>query len=108
VKNALITLAAVALTAALAAGCSAEDTQQRAARQAAEHHVRNQSEYTGEAYCTDSASTGWFAKRFTEEYVCAVRRDEGDCDWFLVRFDERRGRVTVVLDERAAGCVLPV
>jgi hypothetical protein len=87
--------------------CTAEDPQQRAARQAAERYVRDRAGYTGDARCTDSARTGWFAKRFTHEYVCAARRDSGDCDWFLVRFDEAR-RVTVSLDRRLAGCVLPV
>jgi hypothetical protein len=100
-------LAAALLVAVLAAGCQAEDTQQRAARQVAEKHARGVSGYTGEAHCTDSARTGWFAKRFTEVYVCAARRADGDCDWLLVRFDADR-RVRVSLDRREAGCVLPV
>jgi hypothetical protein len=101
-------LAACTIAAAVVAtGCSAEDPQQRAARQAAEKHARSLSGYTGEAHCTDSARTGWFAKRFTQEYVCAACRNDGDCDWLLVRFTEQR-RVEVLLDARAAGCILPV
>jgi hypothetical protein len=94
------------VVAALAAGCSPEDPQQRAARQAAEKHARGSGGYTGEARCTDSARTGWFAKRFTVEYVCAARRRDGDCDWLVVRFDPDR-RVRVRLEQRSAGCTLP-
>jgi hypothetical protein len=100
-------LALVSLLAFGAAGCAPEDPQQRAARQAAQGFVRGAPGYTGEAHCTDSARTGWFAKRFTEVYVCAVRRDGGGCDWLAVRFDPRTRRVSVRLHQRDAGCILP-
>jgi hypothetical protein len=100
-------LAFALLVAVLAAGCNPEDPQQRAARQAAEKHARESDGYTGDAHCSDSARTGWFAKRFTEEYVCAARRSDGDCDWLVVRFDADR-RVRVRLEQRSAGCTLPV
>jgi hypothetical protein len=99
-------LALALLVAVLAAGCNPEDPQQRAARQAAEKHARESHVYTGDAHCSDSARTGWFAKRFTEEYVCAARRADGDCDWLIVRFDPDR-RVRVRLEQRRAGCTLP-
>jgi hypothetical protein len=100
-------LALLSLLAVVTAGCAPEDPQQRAARQAAERFVRDDSAYTGEAHCTDSARTGWFAKRFTEAYVCAARRDGGGCDWLAVRFDPQTRRVSVQLQQRDAGCILP-
>ena len=48
----------------------------------------------------------FFVDQETNEFTCAVRRLEGGCDWFVVRIDRERQRVTVALDERDAGCVL--
>jgi hypothetical protein len=58
-----------------------------------------------DVHCTDARGV-WFVDEETDEFTCAVRRTEGGCDWFAVRVDRERQRVTVTLDERNAGCVL--
>ena len=56
-------------------------------------------------HCTEAHGI-WFKEEETNEFTCAVRVIEGGCDWFVVRVDRERQRVTVALDERDAGCVL--
>jgi hypothetical protein len=58
-----------------------------------------------DVHCTDARGV-WFVDQETDQFTCAVRRTEGGCDWFAVRVDRERQRVTVALDERDAGCVL--
>jgi hypothetical protein len=55
--------------------------------------------------CTDAASS-WFREVETDDYTCAVRRRDGDCDWFDVRVDRERRLVDVRLAERRAGCTV--
>jgi hypothetical protein len=72
-------------------------------------HVRaraDASRYDDEdVHCTGAHGV-WFREEETDEFTCAVRLNEGGCDWFVVRVDRERQRATVVLDERDAGCVL--
>ena len=56
-------------------------------------------------HCTKARGV-WFKAEETNEFTCAVRLIEGGCDWFVVRVDRERERVTVALDERDGGCVL--
>ena len=91
------------------AGCGAEDAQQQSAREEAQAYVTSRPDAVrydvAEAHCTNSARAGWLKIVETETFVCAVRREEGGCDWFRVELG-RRG-TTVRLAERDAGCVLP-
>ena len=90
----------------VAAGCAAEDEQQASAREEVEAHVRTLAEYDADdVQCTDAAKT-WSVEQETHEFTCAVGRVEGGCDWFAVRVDRERQRVTVRLAERDAGCSL--
>ncbi len=99
-------VAALAALALVAAGCAAEDPQQRDAREEVEQHVRPLSEYdAGDVQCTDAAKT-WFKQQETNEFTCAVRRVAGGCDWFAVLVDREHRRVTVRLAQRDAGCSL--
>jgi hypothetical protein len=92
----------------LLAGCG-EDAQQRAAREEAQAYVHSRPDAAAydvaEAHCTNSARAGWLKVVETKTFVCAVRRDEGGCDWF--RVDLGRSSTTVRLADRDAGCVLP-
>ena len=96
------------LSLVLLAGCG-EDAQQRAAREEAQAYVEASPDAAAydvaEAHCTNSARTGWLKIVETETFVCAVRREEGGCDWF--RVDLGRSSTTVRLADRDAGCVLP-
>ena len=42
-----------------------------------------------DVHCTGAAST-WFREVETDEFTCAVRREEGGCDWFDVDVDRER------------------
>jgi hypothetical protein len=96
---------ACALLAAIAlAGCTAELPEQQAARQAVEAHLLGLSGYDGEVHCTRNPRP-WFVQRAATAYICAARRDDGDCDWFRVTAQET---VSVRLDQERGGCVLPV
>jgi hypothetical protein len=104
-------LSASALTALalVAAGCTAEDAQQEAAREEVQAHVRSlgpSSAYEADdVHCTDAAGI-WFSEAETDEFVCAVRLVVGGCDWFGVHVDREHGRATVRLAQRDAGCTL--
>ena len=50
-------------------------------------------------------SGAWFVERETDEFICAAKRRDGDCDWFQATL--KNAGWEVVLDEREAGCVLP-
>jgi hypothetical protein len=100
----------VALLAALAlTGCSVEDAQQEAAREEVQAHVRDRADASryddGDVDCTDAAKT-YFREEETNEFTCAVRVDEGGCDWFAVEVDRKQRRVFVRLEQRDAGCTL--
>ena len=106
-------LAAAVVLAALVSmlvGCSVESLEQRRAREAAQEHVRGlprAGEYDpGDTHCTDSATLGWFVEQETAVFVCAVRKRGDGCDWFRVSLGNVG--VTVALEARNAGCVLPV
>lgn len=58
-----------------------------------------------DVHCTGAAST-WFREVETDQFTCAVRREEGGCDWFDVAVDRERGTVLVRLAQRDAGCTL--
>jgi hypothetical protein len=95
--------------ALVAVGCAPEDTQQEAAREEVEAHVRALGPTSGyddeDIHCTDAHGV-WFREEETDEFTCAVHRIEGGCDWFAVRVDREGQRVTVALSERGAGCVV--
>ena len=97
------------MLALVAAGCAFEDAQQEAAREEVQAHVRALGPGSGydaeDVHCTGAAST-WFREVETDQFTCAVRLVEGGCDWFDVDVDRERGRVTVELAERDAGCTL--
>jgi hypothetical protein len=95
------------VVAALGAGCAPEDVQQETAREGVEAHVEGVALYDGEVHCTDAAKVGYFVEAETNVFLCAARRRDGDCDWF--RADLEDGRLLGVrLDQRRAGCVLPI
>lgn len=54
--------------------------------------------------CTDDPAP-WFVARPANVFICAVRRTDGDCDWY--RVDVASGVPQVALDRRRAGCILP-
>ena len=92
----------------VASGCSPEDAQQEAAREEVQEHLRT---LDGDRYVTDDvncteAASSWFRELETDEFVCAVRRGDGDCDWFEVHVDRERRSVDVRLAERRAGCTV--
>ena len=58
-----------------------------------------------DVHCTDAASS-WFREVETDDFTCAVRRSDGDCDWFEVRVDRERRAVDVRLAQRRAGCTV--
>jgi hypothetical protein len=95
--------------ALVAAGCGFEDAQQEAAREEVQAHVRALGADAGydadDVHCTGAAST-WYREVETNEFTCAVRREDGGCDWFDVGIDRERRKVTVRLAQRDAGCTL--
>ena len=85
------------------AGC-APGGQAGEAESAVERHVRGLEGYdAGDVSCTPSPRLG--AQR-VDLTICAVRRDDGRCDWFQVEFLSG-DRTRVTLRDRDAGCVLP-
>ena len=98
VAGAAATLAAIAL-----AGCTAALPEQQAARDAVETHLLGLTGYDGDVHCTRNPRP-WFVERAASVYLCAARRDDGDCDWFRVTVDRT---VAVRLDQERGGCVLP-
>ena len=103
---------AAALAALALAGCAAEDAQQEAAREEVQKHVRARADASryddADVRCTDAAKT-YFREEETSEFTCTVRLVEGGgCDWFEVRVDRERRRVGVRLEQRDAGCTLPL
>ena len=101
--------AGLAALALVAAGCGFEDTQQEAAREEVQAHVRALGAGSGydaeDVHCTEAASP-WFREVETDLFTCAVRRDEGGCDWFNVEVDREHDKVGIRLAERDAGCTL--
>ncbi len=97
---ALLSLAALALV-----GCTAERPEQQAARQAVEAHLVAVAGYEDHIRCTRNPRP-WFVEQSTTMFICAARRDDGDCDWFRVTAEG--GAVTVALDRERGGCILPV
>ena len=86
-----------------------EDPQQEAAREEVQAHVRALGADAGydadDVHCTGAASP-WFRPVETDQFTCAVRREDGGCDWFGVAVDRERSKVLVRLAERDAGCTL--
>ena len=99
-----------ALLALVLAGCG-EDAQQEAAREEVQAHVvalGPESGYTtADTHCTKAAGVWLGGRRETSSFVCAVRREQGGCDWFTVVIDRSRADVDVQLRDTDAGCVLP-
>jgi hypothetical protein len=87
------------------AGCSAERPEQQAARQTVEAHLAGTAGYDGHVRCTRNPRP-WFIEQPATVYICAARRDDGDCDWYRVTVGD--GRVEVTSDRERGGCVLPV
>jgi hypothetical protein len=89
------------------AGCG-EDAQQQAAREATQQYLAASAAAgvydLAETHCTDSART-FLRIEETSVFICAVRRTDGDCDWF--RAEAKAGGGHIRLMERNAGCVLP-
>ena len=94
-----------AALALVATGCG-EDVQQRASRVLLEQHLADDPRYAGDAHCTDAAKDGWVARRRTEDFVCAIRRAGGGCDWWRVTL-LAADRARFAIDRRDAGCILP-
>ena len=89
------------------AGC-AEDSQQQAAREATQDYVGASAAAgiydVSETHCTDSART-FLRIEETSVFICAVRRVDGNCDWF--RVEAAVGAPRIRLTQRSAGCTLP-
>ncbi len=103
--------AVVALAAALlvlaAVGCAPEDPTQRAVRERVEAHVAGLDGYdASRTHCTRTPSP-WLVERPTRVYLCAARRDDGDCDWFEATI-EGPDELRITLDRTRGGCILPV
>jgi hypothetical protein len=96
---------ALLLLTAVAGG---EDAQQQAAREATQRHLRATAAagryVVADTHCTDSARTFLRIEK-TDVFICAVRRVDGDCDWF--RLEAAPGGPRIRLEMRRAGCVLP-
>jgi hypothetical protein len=94
------------LTILISTGCSAEDPTQRFVRERVDAYVAALGGYPGErSHCTRTPRP-WFVEQATNVYICAVPRDDGDCDWFTARFTEldvKIQRTTI-----RGGCVLPI
>jgi hypothetical protein len=96
----------VGLLALVGAGCSGEDQTQQAVRERVDAHVAALGGYPDErSHCTRTPRP-WLVPQAASVYLCAVPRDDGDCDLFTARVDELG--VKVELRDERAGCVLPV
>ena len=96
----------VVLSAIIVAGCSAEDPTQRFVRERVDLHVAALGGYPSKrSHCTRTPRP-WFVERNTNVYICAVPRDDGDCDWFTARLTELD--VKIELTTVRGGCVLPI
>jgi hypothetical protein len=92
--------------ALVAAGCSTEGPEQLAARAVVERHVLPLAGYDPDRIRCTGNPRPWFIEQAATVYLCAVGRDDGDCDWFRVTVSN--GDAEVELDRPRAGCVLPV
>jgi hypothetical protein len=101
----LLVVVALAVLALLAAGCG-EDVQQQAARELLQAHLRGDSRYEGDAHCTDSAKDVGLVVRRTVDFVCAVRRADGGCDWWRVSLIGPTS-ARFAFSREHAGCTLP-
>jgi hypothetical protein len=86
-------------------GCNAERPEQAAARQAVEAHLTGLRGYEGTVRCTRNPRP-WFVSQQATVFICAARREDGDCDWF--RVTARAPSLRVALDRERGGCVLPL
>jgi hypothetical protein len=100
-------LALVALVplALVVTACAGERPEQQAARAVVARHVVGLEGYDADDIRCTGNPRPWFVEQSTSVYICAVARDDGDCDWFRVTV--RDGNPEVTLDTRRAGCVLP-
>ena len=105
--RALAALTLLIVVGSLSAGCRPEDDQQRAARIAAESWASQRPDYNGEAHCTDAAAQGYIIPIFTEQFLCAVERGNGDCDWVAVGFRQGSPLAKIELYRERGGCTLP-
>ena len=95
----------VSVLALMLAGCTAERPEQQAARQVVEAYLVDRPGYDGTVHCTRNPRP-WFVGQEASVFICAARRDDGDCDWFRVTAEG--GSRRAALDRRRGGCVLPL
>lgn len=103
-----LAIAGTGILCALAvAGCG-EDVQQRAARELLQRHLVADSRYDlGQAHCTRAARNAYVVQVRTFDFICAVRRATGGCDWWRVDLvSATRGRFALYRSD--AGCTLPL
>jgi hypothetical protein len=98
-------LVGCALVLLALAGCTAERPEQEAAREQVEIHLATRDGYDGTVHCTRNPRP-WFVGQDATVFICAARRNDGDCDWF--RVDVGNGVPRVRLERERAGCVLPL
>jgi len=91
--------------ALVASGCAGERPEQQAARAVVVRHVLALDGYDADDIRCTGNPRPWFVEQATNVYICAVARDDGDCDWFRVTV--RDGDAEVTLEARRGGCVLP-
>jgi hypothetical protein len=104
VAGARLVCAALPLALVLG-GCTAERPEQEAARGVVEAHLVGKAGYDGTVRCTRNPRP-WFVEQESSVFICAARRDDGDCDWFRVVSGDAVPRVA--LDRERGGCVLPL
>jgi hypothetical protein len=97
-------LAFAILAVLVLTGCGAGSTREQAARQAVVDKLSPSDYDVGRTHCTDNPAP-WFVERDTDVFVCAARRNDGDCDWYQATL--KNAGWEVVLDQPHAGCVLP-
>jgi hypothetical protein len=93
--------------ALVGAGCGAERPEQQGARSAVEAHLAGADGYEGTVRCTRNPRP-WLVPQQSRVFICAARRDDGDCDWYRVSVPEGTGTVAVTLDRARGGCVVPL
>lgn len=102
----LLLLALSLAIVVLAAGCG-EDVQQHRARELLQRHLVTDGRYAADdAHCTDAATNAYVVQRRTYDFICAVRRVGGGCDWWRVDLvSATSGRFAFYRVD--AGCTLP-
>jgi hypothetical protein len=68
-------------------------------------HLAGRGGYEGTIRCTRHPRP-WLVPQEATVFICAARRDDGDCDWY--RVVDRVTGVDVSLERLRGGCVLPL